>query len=219
MACNRGNPLQLEFPKQHGLVKAGGIVEAYYTPPKCPDNWVLPSKPMFPEYGDASPAWCIDSAWYHYWGPMNVYLADCQGPCDQYDAAGERWFKIWETGYSPTGWPAGSIEESPITERRTWEQNELHSKSIRVTIPKELKSGHYLIRHEVYFTEGEKVVPQLFPTCAQIEVVGNGTQLPTAEYLVSFPGAYKYSDPAFANQGEWNLKERSQTYVRVAINA
>ena len=34
---------------------------------------------------------------------------------------------------------------------------------------------------------------QFYPNCVQIEVVGNGTvSLPEG---VSFPGAYKYSDP------------------------
>ena len=34
---------------------------------------------------------------------------------------------------------------------------------------------------------------QFYPNCVQIEVVGNGTvELPSG---VSFPGAYKYSDP------------------------
>jgi len=34
---------------------------------------------------------------------------------------------------------------------------------------------------------------QFYPNCVQIEIVGNGTvELPSG---VSFPGAYKYSDP------------------------
>jgi hypothetical protein len=86
-------------------------------------------------------------------------MADCGGPCDKWDDRGQRWLKIWESGYSSTGWPAGSIPRSPITDRRTWEQNDLWQEPITVQIPENIKPGHYLIRHEVFYSEGSNGFP------------------------------------------------------------
>ena len=36
---------------------------------------------------------------------------------------------------------------------------------------------------------------QFYPECAQITITGGGTLEPTSAQLVSFPGAYKASDP------------------------
>ncbi|KAK3372067.1 endoglucanase B [Podospora didyma] len=72
---------------------------------------------------------------------------------------------------------------------------------MNVRVPAGLKAGHYLIRAEMIGLHEadasyEKVPmrgAQFYPNCVQIEVVGDGTvELPSG---VSFPGAYKYSDP------------------------
>ncbi|CAG7565360.1 unnamed protein product [Fusarium equiseti] len=217
LGCNRGYPLQTTPPMEHAPIKAGGLIEAFYTPPVCPKNWSRPEKPLFPEWNDPKPMVCLTpkSPWYHYWGPLMVYMADCHGPCDKFDSHRAKWFKIWESGYSSTGWPAGSISRAPITDRRTWEQNNLHSNPITVQVPQKLKSGHYLIRHEVFFSEGENGFPQLFPQCAQLHVTGQGNAVPGSDYLVEFPGAYKMTDPAFAILGDDNYSQRRSIYVSI----
>lgn len=145
---------------------------------------------------------------------MTVYLADCEGLCNEYDASGKRWFKIFESGYSPTGWPAGSIERAPITDQRTWQQNKLPQEGWTINIPENLKPGNYLMRHEVYYSEGNlQLWPQIYPSCANIEVTGSGTDAPEEDYLVSSPGAYSWDDPAFANQGPSKKAENEKTYV------
>jgi len=58
-----------------------------------------------------------------------------------------------------------------------------------VTIPKQLKAGAYLIRHEVIMLAANPA--QFYPQCAHLMVTGEGTKLPSKEYLVSFPGAYQ----------------------------
>lgn len=46
---------------------------------------------------------------------------------------------------------------------------------------------------------------QFYPNCVQIEVVGNGTvELPSG---VSFPGAYKYSDPGVVYDVSWGTRD------------
>lgn len=67
--------------------------------------------------------------------------------------------------------------------------------SVSVTIPKATPTGDYLLRiehialHQASNTNGA----QFYISCAQIRVTngGNGTPGP----LVSFPGAYKATDP------------------------
>jgi cellulase len=70
-----------------------------------------------------------------------------------------------------------------------------------VRTPAGLKPGHYLIRAEMIglheadasYEKNPMRGAQFYPNCVQIEVAGNGTvELPSG---VSFPGAYKYSDP------------------------
>lgn len=63
------------------------------------------------------------------------------------------------------------------------------------TIPKCLAAGYYLVRHEVLALHAASTYPgaQFYPGCHQLKVTGGGSTKPTD--LVSFPGAYKGSDP------------------------
>lgn len=64
------------------------------------------------------------------------------------------------------------------------------------TIPSCLKSGYYLVRHEIIALHAAWEYPgaQFYPGCHQLEVTGGGSTVPSSN-LVSFPGAYKGSDP------------------------
>lgn len=63
------------------------------------------------------------------------------------------------------------------------------------TIPSCLKNGFYLVRHEILAVFLANTYPgiQIFPGCHQLNVTGGGST--TVSNLVSFPGAYKSSDP------------------------
>ncbi|KAF4635571.1 hypothetical protein G7Y89_g2522 [Cudoniella acicularis] len=70
-----------------------------------------------------------------------------------------------------------------------------------VTIPKNLKAGKYLIRHEVIairagtdssYDFSKKGFVDFYPSCAQIEVTGAGKAVLAKKDLVSFPGAHKW---------------------------
>ena len=58
-------------------------------------------------------------------------------------------------------------------------------------IPRCLKPGYWLVRHEIIALHSAYNYPgaQFYPGCHQLDVSGNGTVLPS-EGLVSFPGAY-----------------------------
>jgi len=66
---------------------------------------------------------------------------------------------------------------------------------LKIALPKSLPSGDYLVRpeHIGLHVEGK---PQVYTGCGQITVTGGGSGKPGP--LVSFPGAYKLSDPGLA---------------------
>ncbi|KAJ7635657.1 glycoside hydrolase family 61 protein, partial [Mycena polygramma] len=125
------------------------------------------------------------SHWIHEEGPVLTYLADCGDiACNKFDATTASWFKIDQQGKNATGdWPvqAGLFAGNPAT----------------VTIPANLRSGNYLLRHEIVAlhaaqTEGKA---EFYPNCVQVKVIGKGNATRTTEELVSFPGAYRETDP------------------------
>lgn len=63
------------------------------------------------------------------------------------------------------------------------------------TIPSCLKKGYYLVRHEIVALHASYTYPgaQFYPGCHQLSITGGGSTTPTG--LVSFPGAYKATDP------------------------
>jgi hypothetical protein len=193
LACNRGNPLATSHPTQHAPIQAGTNITAYYIPPPCPPGFNQPTESLHPEFQDpAQPMRCAgpEYSWVHATGPMLVYMAACNGPCDQFEPEGKRvWFKIYETGLKNGG------EVDPVSGTRidvasgwAWDQIQFANKGWSITIPKNLKPGNYLIRHEIIMIE--LMPPQFYPECAHLTVSGDGDKLPSDEELVSFPGAY-----------------------------
>ncbi|KAI0503235.1 lytic polysaccharide monooxygenase [Xylaria bambusicola] len=178
LACNRGNPAAKTLPKLHAPVRAGANVTA------CPPygDYDPPMKCQGPEY-----------YWPHGQGPVMVYMANCEGPCDEWDGTGKRWFKVWETGYSRTSWPEWQPRpipgDTPISTCDAWEAGYyIVRRGVNMTIPKPLKPGNYLIRHEVINLEANL---QIYPECAQLNLTSEGDAVPSPEYLVEFPGAYR----------------------------
>jgi len=68
--------------------------------------------------------------------------------------------------------------------------------SYTYTIPACLKKGYYLVRHEIIALHASWTYPgaQFYPGCHQLNVTGGGSVVPSTN-LVSFPGAYKPTDP------------------------
>lgn len=104
------------------------------------------------------------------------------------------WFKIKEEGRSGT---SNTWGDTPLMKAGGYAS---------YTIPKCLKPGYYLIRHEIIALHAAYTYPgaQFYPGCHQLKVTGSGTTTPTD--LVSFPGAYKSTDAGItydAYKGLW----------------
>ncbi|KAF5360683.1 hypothetical protein D9756_004867 [Leucocoprinus leucothites] len=113
-------------------------------------------------------------------GPVLAYLAKVPD-ATQSDVTGLKWFKIYHDGYNSG----------------TWAVDKLISNKGKVSfaIPKCIESGQYLLRVELIALHAAGSYPgaQFYMECAQINITGgSGSASPAT---VSFPGAYKGSDP------------------------
>lgn len=116
-----------------------------------------------------------------------AYMASCGDDCTSIaDIGSLKWFKIAEEGLrdgyaigNEDGWFQNDLWENRRTDH--WD----------VVVPKNLKPGRYMIRHEIINLELSPV--QFYPNCAQLEVSGSGSSVPGEEFLVKFPGAYSTS--------------------------
>ena len=87
---------------------------------------------------------------------MVVWMANCGGPCSSFSGAGNVWFKIEQAGLisgtlSKGLWvcEAGqNLHPGLLTLKQGSGEMINNSSSWAVTIPKTLKPGNYLIRHE-----------------------------------------------------------------------
>ncbi|TFK95273.1 glycoside hydrolase family 61 protein [Pterulicium gracile] len=110
-------------------------------------------------------------------GPVITYMARAPSDITKWNPGSSAvWFKVHEEGKDSTGkWGA-------------WEKLFVQNKGVYTfTIPKNLRPGQYIIRHEIYLGV------QIYPSCIQVEVTGSGNAFPTS--FVSFPGAYTGSTP------------------------
>ncbi|KAK1454359.1 glycosyl hydrolase family 61 [Colletotrichum cuscutae] len=135
----------------------------------------------------------VTAVWRHTLtsGPEDVMDASHKGPTLAYmkkvtDAktdpgTGAGWFKIQEDGLSSGVWGTERVIGNAGKQA--------------ITIPKCIANGQYLLRAEMIALHGASSYPgaQLYMECAQINVVG-GTAAKSPP-TVSFPGAYKGSDP------------------------
>jgi len=112
-------------------------------------------------------------------GPVIQYMASCNGDCTKFDATQAQWFKIYEDGYDGNVWASDKLIQNGL--------------SVTSTIPADLAPGQYLFRHEMIALHSAGA-PQNYPSCAQLEITGSGTQKATGKELVSMPGVYDNSD-------------------------
>jgi plastocyanin len=116
-------------------------------------------------------------------GPLQFYMAKVPAgkTAATWDGSGNVWFKIYEQGPTFSGgamsWPSQGAQK------------------VTVPLPKSLPSGDYLFRveHIGLHSAGSAGGAQFYISCAQITVTDGGNGSPSP--LVSFPGAYKASDP------------------------
>ena len=115
----------------------------------------------------------------HY-GPVLVYMAKVS---DATTASSASFFKVAEDGYKGTTPTWGTEILNANCGKRSF------------TVPKNIASGDYLVRSEVLALHAGAGNPQPYVSCFQVKVTGGGSANPAG---VSFPGAYKLSDPIFS---------------------
>ncbi|KAK3327777.1 glycoside hydrolase [Cercophora scortea] len=115
-------------------------------------------------------------------GPVIAYLAKVDNAASA-SLSGLKWFKVWQDGFD--------------TSTRKWGVDAMLSNNgwTYFDLPKCIAPGQYLLRMETIALHSAKTsgAAQFYQSCAQINVSGSGTFTPSS--TVSFPGAYKASDP------------------------
>ncbi|KAL1842267.1 hypothetical protein VTJ49DRAFT_5652 [Mycothermus thermophilus] len=126
-------------------------------------------------------------------GPLHFYMAKVPTgkTAATFDGKGAVWFKIFQDG--PSGLGTSSL---------VWPS--FGKKEVSVQIPSCVADGEYLLRVEHIALHSAASVggAQLYISCAQIKVTG-GTGTLNPGQLVSFPGAYKPTDPGILFQLYW----------------
>ncbi|RPB03375.1 hypothetical protein L873DRAFT_1731872 [Choiromyces venosus 120613-1] len=116
-------------------------------------------------------------------GPTMTYLAKCPGTdCTTADPTTLNWFKIDHAGLNADRtW----ISDTIVAQNSTW----------TVTIPSDIASGPYLLRHELLALHAafDANGAQPYPMCANLQITGTGSAVPTD--TVKFPGGYSPTDP------------------------
>jgi hypothetical protein len=104
-------------------------------------------------------------------GPVITYLAECDGDCASVDKTTLEFFKIDE---------GGLIDNSAVP--GTWASDELIADNFSrtITIPSDIKSGNYVLRHEIIALHGAGTLDaaQNYPQCINLKVTGDGTATP-----------------------------------------
>lgn len=135
--------------------------------------------------------------WLHPVGPMTVWLSRCETDCRDVNASEARWFKIWEAG----------LLTGPNLAEGMWYQKQFQNWDGSpdlwpVTIPAVLRSGLYMIRHEILSIHVEDK-PQFYPECAHLNITGDWDLLPPEEFLLKFPGVYQEDGKCSLNEVWW----------------
>ncbi|KAF2640695.1 endoglucanase B [Massarina eburnea CBS 473.64] len=115
----------------------------------------------------------------NHYGPVLVYMAKVT---DAKTAKTGSFFKVAEDGYTGTTASWGTEILNANCGKRAF------------TVPKNIAPGDYLVRAEVIALHAGAGNPQPYVSCMQVKVTGGGSATPAG---VSFPGAYKLSDPLF----------------------
>ncbi|KAL2882806.1 hypothetical protein SGCOL_002018 [Colletotrichum sp. CLE4] len=126
----------------------------------------------------------------HY-GPVIVYLSKVDNAATADGSSG--WFKIFQDGWSAKSGSGSGDDDN-------WGTKDLNTCCGKMDVPisRDIADGDYLLRAEVIalHAAGPSGGAQLYITCFQLSVSGGtGTAKPAT---VSFPGAYKASDPGIA---------------------
>ncbi|KAF2654960.1 lytic polysaccharide monooxygenase [Lophiostoma macrostomum CBS 122681] len=105
-------------------------------------------------------------------GPIINYIAPCDGDCTKTSSSSLRWSKISQSSLITPGGTGTWVTDQLLTNNYT----------STTVIPKNLKAGNYVFRHEIIALHGAQSVggAQLYPQCVNFKVGGSGTVAPTS---------------------------------------
>ncbi|KAF2476769.1 uncharacterized protein BDR25DRAFT_211040 [Lindgomyces ingoldianus] len=127
-------------------------------------------------------------------GPVMAYMKKVSDATKD-SGVGGGWFKIQQDGFDGTKWGVERLISASGVQT--------------VTIPQCIAPGQYLLRGELIALHGAQNAngAQFYMECAQINVTGGSASKTPA--TVSFPGAYKATDPGIL----YNLYAGQKTYT------
>lgn len=118
-------------------------------------------------------------------GPVIDYLANCNGPCETVDKTKLLWFKVDAVGLI-----------NDVATNGYWGTDVLiaNNNSWTVEIPPTIKTGNYVLRHEIIALHAAGSVDgaQNYMQCVNLAVTGTGTAAPVGELATKF---YTENDP------------------------
>ncbi|EHA51823.1 hypothetical protein MCOR27_010744 [Pyricularia oryzae] len=181
MACN-GDPNPTQSTSKVITVQAGQDVTAVW-------RYMLSTT-------GTSPNDIMDSS---HKGPTMAYLKKVSNAATD-SGIGGGWFKIQEDGLPDGGQGLWGTEKVIQGQGKH-----------KIRIPQCIAPGQYLLRAEMLALHGAGSPggAQFYMECAQINVVG-GTGTKTPSSTVSFPGAYKSSDPGVTLSIYWPVVTKYQ---------
>lgn len=120
-------------------------------------------------------------------GPVTDYLASCgDDGCQSVDKMSLEFFKINQ---------GGLVNSSAMQPYGEWASDQLiaNNNSWLVEIPSAIKPGFYVLRTEIIALHNSTTGAQHYPQCLNLEITGNGTQLPSGVlgdqlYNITQPG-------------------------------
>ncbi|KAJ6631452.1 glycosyl hydrolase family 61-domain-containing protein [Mycena sp. CBHHK59/15] len=121
--------------------------------------------------------------WVHAMGFVMDYITSCDGDCTKFDATNAGWTKIAHAGLDMSNTISKYF---PTSSAGLWAMAKLVQNGSKwsIKIPSSLKSGQYMIRHELSAVHNPKTSdpttgPQLYIACIQLDVTSGGdTSLP-----------------------------------------
>ncbi|KAK2754786.1 hypothetical protein FQN54_006679 [Arachnomyces sp. PD_36] len=160
------NPQEATFPIPDVTSKdvACGIDGEKGVARVCPVSAASTLTFEFREWPDGSNPGSIDDG---HKGPCSVYMKKVDSAIADNNAAGDGWFKIWDSTYDDGKW---------CTEKMI--ENNGH---ISVKVPEDIAGGYYLVRTELlalHAAVDSPPDPQFYVGCAQVFVESTGTAKP-----------------------------------------
>ncbi|KAI0142941.1 lytic polysaccharide monooxygenase [Xylariaceae sp. FL1272] len=146
--------------------------------------------------------WFNEIGGFEHPGPIMHYLAPCgEAGCTAVDKTELSFFKFFESGLLKPGAPERGDDPAWVTQQ--WATTDVHKNvtevedgwidTFTVTLPRDIKAGPYILRHEMLGLHmADKHNAEFYPQCINLEISGSGTAEPEGEPASRF---YTSDDP------------------------